>query len=313
MAAPRARPTRRRQRARSPAGLWNWNWTFTFCDETTAVSTLIDSQTPLSWTWNWTWNWTCEGAAGAPARARRGHAPPRTDATPVPPLVAGDTSASRLRRRRRLVPVFTVDVPLTPKFPPLLGTRSCRRSTSSASSTWTSRSSRSHWLLALPELLLPVARRPRRRRVGGHRSRRDARNACTEERPSSSRRRATCRDTAETESSDASADDDADRLAAFRRLSERTELDSRPAKPASAHPAPPRQAHGPQLPFGQPRSSETAGSGTSGGRVPSVPVAAVAALIAFFMLAAPRLGRRIRVARELSPRSTYRSSIDHPG
>jgi hypothetical protein len=31
------------------------------------------------------------------------------------------------------------------------------------------------------------------------------------------------------------------------------------------------------------------------------------------MLAAPNLGRRIRVARELSPRSAYRSSIDHPG
>ena len=64
-------------------------------------------------------------------------------------------------------------------------------------------------------------------------------------------------------------------------------------KPPSAHSAPPRQKHGPQLPFGQSRSYGTAGSGTSGGRVPTVPVAAVAAIIAFFILAAPRLGRRL--------------------
>jgi hypothetical protein len=89
------------------------------------------------------------------------------------------------------------------------------------------------------------------------------------------------------------------------------------SKPAagqhSARPAPPRRARGSLSLFGEPRTSQAAGQGTSSGLVPSAPVVAVAALTGFFLLVAPRVGRRIRVARELSPRGTYRSSIDHPG
>jgi hypothetical protein len=85
------------------------------------------------------------------------------------------------------------------------------------------------------------------------------------------------------------------------------------AKRASAHVSSSRSTRSLSPPFGQLRSSQGTGWGTLGGRVPEAPVLAVAALTAFFMLAAPSLGRRIRVARELSPRSTYRSSIDHPG
>jgi hypothetical protein len=81
----------------------------------------------------------------------------------------------------------------------------------------------------------------------------------------------------------------------------------------SARPAPPRRARGSLSLFGEPRTSQAAGQGTSSGLVPSAPVVAVAALTGFFLLVAPRVGRRIRVARELSPRGTYRSSIDHPG
>ena len=80
------------------------------------------------------------------------------------------------------------------------------------------------------------------------------------------------------------------------------------AKRASAHVASSRPVRSLLPPFGELGSSQSTGSGTLGGRVPSAPVLAVAALIAFFLLAAPSLGRRIRLARELSPRSTYRSS-----
>ena len=89
------------------------------------------------------------------------------------------------------------------------------------------------------------------------------------------------------------------------------------SKPAtrqhSARPAPPRRARGSLSLFDEPRTSQAAGQGTSSGLVPSAPVVVVAALTGFFLLVAPRVGRRIRVARELSPRGTYRSSIDHPG
>jgi hypothetical protein len=85
-----------------------------------------------------------------------------------------------------------------------------------------------------------------------------------------------------------------------------------PARP-SVRPSSPRREREPLAPFGRLGSSTGGGAGTSGGRVPTTPVVAVAALLAFFMLAAPGLGWRIRAARELSPRSAYRSSIDHPG
>jgi hypothetical protein len=84
-------------------------------------------------------------------------------------------------------------------------------------------------------------------------------------------------------------------------------------KRPSARPAPPDRPRGPFSPFGYVSTSQGAGAGTSGGLVPGAPVVAVAALTALFVLVAPGLGRRIRVARELSPRGTYRSSIDHPG
>jgi hypothetical protein len=86
-----------------------------------------------------------------------------------------------------------------------------------------------------------------------------------------------------------------------------------PARPPSARPASPRREREPLAPFGRLGFGYSGGAGTSGGRVPSTPVVAVAAILAFFMLAAPGLGWRIRAARELSPRSAYRSSIDHPG
>ena len=77
--------------------------------------------------------------------------------------------------------------------------------------------------------------------------------------------------------------------------------------------APPERQRGLYSPLGELGNSQGGGAGTSGALVPSAPVVAVAALTTLFVLVAPGLGRRIRVARELSPRATYRSSIDHPG
>jgi hypothetical protein len=52
---------------------------------------------------------------------------------------------------------------------------------------------------------------------------------------------------------------------------------------------------------------------TGGGSAPTVLVFAFATLIGFFVLAAPGLGRRIRLARYPRPRGRDGSSIDRPG
>jgi hypothetical protein len=294
----------------SSTGLWNWNWTFTFCDETTAVSTLMDSQTPLSWTWTWMWNWTCDDATGAPPAPGEA-APPQADAAPVPPLSAVIPPEPALATPA-WVPMFTVDVPLTPMSPSLLGASLVPSHEVVVRSVDVDVTVLlDQWVAALPELLLPVpgvagvdvsvailpAETPGTPARGGGGTPRSAHNVPGHRETESSTRPPMTTPIALQRSEGSSSGSS-----------------STPTrKPHSAHSASPRQTHGPQLPFGQSRSYGNAGSSTSGGRVPSVSVAAVAAIIAFFILAAPRLGRRLRVARELSPRGTYRSSIDHPG
>ncbi len=182
-----------------------------------AVSTLIDSQTPLSWTWTWTCG--IGRVKTQPARLRSPAKPlhREADAAPVPPLspvIPTEPAPATLA----LVPVFTVDVPLTPKFPPLLGASlvpsldSCRHTKSSWDrSTWMSPSSWTSGLRALPELLLPVPGVPGvRRRFGAHRAHRDARCARTGRRPRLLEARAGA-GTPRSGVEHASADDDADR------------------------------------------------------------------------------------------------------
>ena len=288
-------------------GVWNWSWTFAFCGETTLVSTQIDSQTPLSWTWNWTWNWTCDAAA-SPSPELGGASPSVPDAAPVPPLVPVISALSDLPTPA-LTPVFTADVPLPVWLP--LPTRQLVPSIVVDVAILVGPGA---LLQTLPELPLPS---PAISAISGVDVSVVIVSAETSQ-TSAPQADLTAegghavpghRDTESTDPLQTTAP------IAWQRPegSSRGPSSNPTAKPPSARPAPPRRAHGPLLPFGQPRSSETAGSSAFGGRVPSVPVAAVAALIAFFMLAAPHLGRRNRVARELSPRSTYRSSIDHPG
>jgi hypothetical protein len=73
-----------------------------------------------------------------------------------------------------------------------------------------------------------------------------------------------------------------------------------------------RPASTPLAPWA-PRSSHGATSSSASGAASSAVLVGIAALTGFVLLAAPGLGRRIRVARELSPRNLGRSPIDHPG
>ena len=88
---------------------------------------------------------------------------------------------------------------------------------------------------------------------------------------------------------------------------------AQPTANASAAPPSRRPARGP-LPFNLPGPLQAGGSSTStGGSVPSLLTFGFAVLIGFFVLAAPGLGRRIRLARLPSPRSRLQSPIDRPG
>ena len=282
-------------------GPWTWSWVFTFCGQTTSFSTQMESQTPLSWTWDWAWNWTCDAAMGAPPEA--GNATqPGTDATPVPPLSVVIPAAPA---PQAFAPASapTVEIPPLPPLPPLPAMPSVDVGVAIVVEPGFPQPELPDISLTprgVPgvEVSVVVVPEPSPTVTPGVAMTPDpAHKAPTHRAEASSAPRGTTTAVAWPPPASPSS----------RPISQPT------TKRASAHPASPRRSRGPLLPFGAPSSSQTAGSGTLGGRVPSTPVAAVAALIAFFMLAAPTLGRRIRVARELSPRSTYRSSIDHPG
>jgi hypothetical protein len=86
------------------------------------------------------------------------------------------------------------------------------------------------------------------------------------------------------------------------------------ASPRAKRQPPSRSGGAPLSPLRPLLPSQAAGGpGASSSFVPSASVVGTAALVALFVLAAPGFGRRIRVARELRPRGTYGSSIDHPG
>jgi len=85
---------------------------------------------------------------------------------------------------------------------------------------------------------------------------------------------------------------------------------SQPTPGASAGTTPRRR--GP-LPFDLPPLQAASSSASAGGSAPSLLVFGFAAFIGFFVLAAPGLGRRIRLARLPSPRGRYGSSIERPG
>jgi len=281
---------------------WSWTWTFTFCGQTASFSTQIESGTPLNWTWDWAWDWACNAAVGAPPDLGAATQPGTGAALVSPPPVVMAAPPAALP-----VPAPTVDVPPLP-FLPLTPAPPVVPLVDVAVVVVMERDVP---LPALPDLPLPPPAL-----AGG-----DVAVVIvpTESSPTLAPGAALTPEPARTWPSQRQAGSSVPpstttAVAWQPRESPTSRPTSQPtAKRASAHAASPRPARSSMWSFGLSLSSQTAGSGTSGGLVPSAPVVAVAALVAFFMFADPSLGRRVRAARELSPRGTYRSSIDHPG
>jgi hypothetical protein len=325
---------------------WRWTWTFTFCGETTSATLPIVVETERHWDWDWTWDWTCgsEPTTGSVATTQSSPSPPapatRTSAgpsengsTPSSPSPApatgtpagpsengsGETGSSTVERLGvpplliagvrfpvwviplrplpelelaapislgSLLPslestmisvVVAVGAPTTLPRSPLAGPAPAGVDVS---------------IVIGPEASVSVLEpeeRVVRPRAGGS----EASNGAGRFTPSGGVATYAGTQPASSASNHATAK-------------------PAPERP-SVRPTSPRREREPLTPLGRLSSSPAGGAGTSGGRVPTTPAVAVAALMTLFMLAAPGLGRRIRVARELSPRSAYRSSIDHPG
>lgn len=325
----------------STSSPWRWNWTFTFCSRTVSFSTELDVQADFDWLWSWAWNWACDAAVGPPpdlagaTEPAAGAAQEPEDRTTAPepgtvaqsspeppaaipaapaavgvfeaPAPQADPSQSWPTLSVLTLPLPTVEVAVAvavaPQIPLAALTELSPPTFDAALEAAGVRVS----VVVVPaqtsRVLLPDGTQTTA--VPAPEAAQAPRNTATPPPP-----RATTW-TSPPSSTKAAA------LALAEEQAERSSARSsehEPKKPVSVRPAPrqPRE-RGPLFPFGELQSTQTSGSGAFGGRVPSGQVVGAATTLAFFMLAAPALGRRIGVARELSPRSAYRSSIDHPG
>ncbi len=296
---------------------WRWTWTFTFCGETTSATIPIAVQTELRWDWDWTWDWTCESepttepaiptpsnpspapATGAPAPAAEAPAASSRNGSDeagtstdersgLPPLLIAGVRFPVWVIPLRPLPELESEAPisLAPLLPSLENITISVVVAPGAQPTALPQSPLAWPVTAAVDVSVAIGPEP-------------GAPALEPE------KRAIRPPVVASEASSGAATS----------VSKQDHATAKPApaRPPSVRPASPRREREPLAPFGQLGSSYSGGAGTSGGRVPTTPVVAVAAILAFFMLAAPGLGWRIRAARELSPRGVYRSSIDHPG
>jgi hypothetical protein len=280
---------------------WSWNWAFTFCDTTSTLSSDLDLPTSLTWTWNWSWAWTCEPAAGSQPEPKDstqapGAAPQSSETdviSPAPGPPDGQQTTPRIDvlvpfwpRSLGTLPLVPFDVFVAVELPRRLGGVVPHLSLSPLESLE----------LGAPLVLGASATPPLGLVAAPPRqwTRRPPRPTASKTLVAPVAPPRVASSASETH---AGAEDGAEAR--------------KPSQP-TARPAPRGERQ--RLPLlGQPGPGQRGGSGASSGRVPSTSVLAVAALAALFTLAAPNAGRRIRVARELSPRGVDTPPIDHPG
>jgi hypothetical protein len=301
---------------------WSWNWTFTFCGQTYALATELAVQGDLSWLWNWDWDWSCDSAAGPPPDL--GGA---AESSASLPQQGGDTGATTTLPSTAISPAgapasasgtpdTTTEPTLSfPMFP-----------TAAISIPDADLIVEVAWPTAVTAQteLSPLGLEPGLDVVDITVA--IAIDVTASPSPAPAARRVAPQTFAPlpVARNPASAPGRGSPVPALRSTapeiivpSRRTpESDPRtPTEtPVSVRPAPRRDESAPTpFPFGELQPGQTGVGGAFGGRVPTTQVVGVAASLAFFRVVVPGVGRRIRVTRELSPRSAYRTSIDHPG
>jgi hypothetical protein len=304
--------------APEPTEPWSWTWTFTFCGETETFTTQAGAGTPLTWTWDWTWNWSCgsapEDVDTSPVSLP---APTELPATSLPEPSAATASpgvASAPAADSIQIPAMTftvgphrfdtgtageaLDLPPAPSLPsqfvvnvgppselaPVVVAIPPAIPPSSAAPAVPLQGL--PFPLGAAPLELGPHRLPQRAPVG--RAWSPPTRAVAPTLPPLLPRAA---------------------IAAGNASAAR---EARPETKKRAQVTHARPDSHPPLPLA-PRSRHGAGSTSASGGASSALLVGIVALTGFVLLVAPGRGRRLDVARELSPRGLDRSPIDHPG
>jgi hypothetical protein len=292
---------------RQPAEPWAWTWTFTLCGETHTITTASGAGTPLTWTWDWSWTWSC----GAPAETGASSAVPPT----APPLTSEDDEedGDRDDLSRSLQ---QMDEPADETFPatwfPSFTTTGGRNTATTF--VWPTFSEQ-HPLeisveVAIPPVVLPAPTAPSLTSPAEPSPAVDVSAEPTSVAPQT---RPIAQPLPSAAQPQGSTWDPRSRATTHTAQPPPRAHHARPAKHTGAKSRRGDRSSTPFRPFDGRQPHQTAGSSNGAGFVPSALLFGVAALTGFILLAAPGLGRRIRVARELSPRGLEHSPLDRPG
>lgn len=282
------------------SGMWVWTWTFTHCGRTTSLSTTTSSQTPLTWAWDWMWTWVCPAAGEGNTTVT----PPANDAASA--TMPGVLQPTLPEPSAQVLPPAAIpDLPFLPSLPAVFAAPFVPLAQATITvilpkqlvPTWTLE------IWGPPATVAPTIG------ITGltQSSARPAAKAATE---------APRQGPATDPGGPRSVAVPQPTSVPVRQHSRSRSADqrARPTHEARPQAAPRGKARDRSSLFDHPRRLQGAGSaGTSGGVAPSGLNVVSAALTGLFIFAAPEPGRRIRVARGLSPRSRHRSPIDHPG
>ena len=291
---------------------WLWTWTFTFCGETLTATLPIDPQADLEWVWEWLWTWNCQAApATQPSETPGGS--PTGNPSPAPvtgvPSESSGSAPSGLTTADERQPevlfhwITAVELPewVISLLPPELAGATIPLVPAIEPMT-----SAGPFTMIGDVVPIPLSLAAPAIPVAGADAPVPFQTIVTSQPPAQRRESATTA----TAQWPAAAGSSPLRRAEPHPVEPRAEK----APPRATRRSTARSRGAPLVPWPPLGPFQAGGApGASSSAVPSVSVLGTAALVALFVLAAPGFGRRIRVARQLRPRGTYGSSIDHPG
>jgi hypothetical protein len=310
-----------------PDGTWSWTWTFVLCGAETTVARTAASGTPLTWDWFWTWSSTCPRVAEQDFDIASGpadttpRAEPRVDDALVPSNAAMTADAVEPTARATSASNDALDIRPVVQ---ILQSAIVRSGAAAALLGWTPVTVTVDDLPSLNASavgLVPVGGTTILVKV-------DLGDTSVPIAPQ------TAPITSQTSPAALPWPDRTEGLARrpgasamTRSVSAEPEFKARvraPRDTPEARPAPrlsstSSSSHGGRDPVVPPLGPQgwlqLAGSASGAGNSSSgfVPFGFFATVTGFFVLAPPRLRRRVRPAQELGPRGRYPSPIDNPG